>query len=329
MQPFEYSRAGDINEASKAVAGVRQTKIVAGGTNLLDLMKEHVETPGRLLDINSLPLSKIEATATGIRIGALVRMSDAAEHEMIRTKFPAISEALLLSASPQLRNMASLGGNLMQRTRCPYFRDITFASCNKRNPGSGCSAIKGENRMHAILGTSEACIATHASDFAVALAALDGVIQVTGTKGSRDIAAVEFHLLPGSTPNREHALAADEMITSILIPSAAHAERSHYLKVRDRASYEFALTSAAVGIALDGSTIRSARLALGGVGTKPWRSLEAEAVLTGRSASDSLFRKAAEAAMQGARPQKQNAFKVELAKRTIVRALQTVQGGQA
>ena len=329
MQPFEYSRARNTNDAVKALSAGRQSKLVAGGTNLLDLMKEHVETPDRLIDINDLSMSAIEATPTGARIGALARMSDTAAHPLIRTKFPALSEALLLSASPQLRNMASMGGNLMQRTRCPYFRDVSFSACNKRNPGSGCSAISGENRMHAILGTSDACIATHPSDFAVALAALDGVVQVSGPKGAREIAAVDFHLLPGTTPNREHALAAEEIITALLVPSAPHAERSHYLKVRDRASYEFALTSAAVGLALDGATIQSARLALGGVGTKPWRSREAEAVLTGKRISDALFREAAEAALREARPQRQNTFKVELAKRTIVRALQTVSGGQA
>jgi xanthine dehydrogenase YagS FAD-binding subunit len=329
MQPFEYARAKSPDDAVKALAAGKQSKVVAGGTNLLDLMKEHVETPNRLIDINDLALSAIEATATGIRIGALARMSDTAAHGLIRTKFPALSEALLLSASPQLRNMASIGGNLMQRTRCPYFRDVSFPACNKRNPGSGCSAIAGENRMHAILGTSDACIATHPSDFAVALAALDGVVQVSGPKGPREIAAVDFHLLPGSTPQREHALAPDELITAILVPSAPHAVRSHYLKVRDRASYEFALTSAAVGLDLDGSTIRTARIALGGVGTKPWRSREAEAVLTGATLSDARFREAAEAALAEAKPQRQNAFKIELAKRTIVRALQNVSGGRA
>jgi xanthine dehydrogenase YagS FAD-binding subunit len=329
MQPFEYARAKTPDDAVKALAAGKRSKLVAGGTNLLDLMKEHVETPNRLIDINALALSSIEQTPAGVRIGALARMSDTAAHALIRTKFPALSEALLLSASPQLRNMASIGGNLMQRTRCPYFRDVTFPACNKRNPGSGCAAIVGENRMHAILGTSEACIATHPSDFAVALAALDGVVQVSGPKGPRDIPAADFHLLPGSTPHREHALAPDELITAILVPSAPHAERSHYLKVRDRASYEFALTSAAVGLDLDGSTIRSARVALGGVGTKPWRSREAEAVLTGKSLSDALFAEAAEAALREAKPQRQNGFKIELARRTIVRALQTVSGSQS
>jgi xanthine dehydrogenase YagS FAD-binding subunit len=328
MQPFDYSRAATADDAIKSL-GVKRTKLVAGGTNLLDLMKEHVETPAHLVDVNGLALSAIEATTDGVRIGALARMSDTAAHAVIRTKFPALSEALLLSASPQLRNMASIGGNLMQRTRCPYFRDVTFPSCNKRNPGSGCSAIEGENRMHAILGTSTSCIATHPSDFAVALAALDGVVRVSGPKGEREIAAVDFHLLPGSTPHREHALAADELITAIFVPAAAHAEHSYYLKVRDRASYEFALTSAAVGVDVQGSTIRSARLALGGVGTKPWRSRAAEVVLTGGSVSYALFADAADAALHEAKPQRQNAFKVELAKRTIVRALQTVTGGNA
>lgn len=329
MQPFEYSRAKNTDDAIKGLAAARQTKLVAGGTNLLDLMKEHVETPARLIDVNDLALSAIDAVAGGVRIGALARMSDTAAHTIIRKQFPALSEALLLSASPQLRNMASIGGNLMQRTRCPYFRDITFPACNKRNPGSGCSAIDGENRMHAILGTSASCIATHPSDFAVALAALDGVVRVSGPKGEREIAAVDFHLLPGNTPHREHALAADEIITGVFVPAAAHAEHSYYLKVRDRASYEFALTSAAVGLDVQGGTIRSARLALGGVGTKPWRSKEAEGVLTGATLSDATFAAAADAALREAKPQRQNAFKVELAKRTIVRALQTITGGKA
>lgn len=329
MQPFDYSRAKETSSAIQSMTAHARAKFVAGGTNLLDLMKEHVETPDRLLDVNELPLSGIESVAGGVRIGSLNRMSATASHEIIRTNFPAISEALLLSASPQLRNMASIGGNLMQRTRCPYFRDITFEACNKRNPGSGCSAIEGENRMHAILGTSDSCIATHPSDLAVALAAFDAVVHVRGPKGDREIAAVDFHLLPGSTPHREHALAHDEIITAVFIPSAPHARRSHYLKVRDRASYEFALTSAAVGLDLDGSMIRSARVALGGVGTKPWRSMEAERALTGKSASAAVFRQAAEAALQGARTQRQNGFKIELAKNTIVRALDTVSGRTA
>ncbi|HXI14155.1 MAG TPA: xanthine dehydrogenase family protein subunit M [Thermoanaerobaculia bacterium] len=329
MQPFEYSRVQDRDAALTALSAGKGSKLVAGGTNLLDLMKEHVETPRRLVDINDVPMAAIEATAGGVRIGALSRMSDTAANDLIRKKYPALSQALLLSASPQLRNMASMGGNLMQRTRCPYFRDITFSACNKREPGSGCSAIPGENRMHAILGTSDSCIATHPSDFAVALAAFDGVVQVQGPKGARDIAATDFHLLPGTTPHREHALGPDEIITAIVVPAAAHTERSHYLKVRDRASYEFALTSAAVGLDVGGTTIRSARVALGGVGTKPWRSREAESVLTGRNVSEALFREAAEAALGAARPQRQNGFKVELAKRTIVRALQMVSGGVA
>lgn len=329
MHPFEYSRAHDEAGAIRSLTSSDRAKLIAGGTNLLDLMKERVETPNRLVDINDLSMSAIEKSGDGVRIGALARMSDTAAHGVIVEQFPALSEALLLSASPQLRNMASIGGNLMQRTRCPYFRDVTLGVCNKRNPGSGCSAIAGENRMHAILGTSSACIATHPSDFAVALAALDGIVEVQGARGKRDIPAIEFHLLPGDTPQREHVLAHDEMIVAVRVPSAAHAQRSHYLKVRDRASYEFALTSAAVGIALDGSTIRSARVALGGVGTKPWRAHEAEAALTGKILSDALFRHAAEAALQGAKPQRQNGFKVELARRTLVRALQTVTRGVA
>jgi xanthine dehydrogenase YagS FAD-binding subunit len=329
VQPFDYSRAKETSGAIQSMTSHARAKFVAGGTNLLDLMKEHVETPDRLIDVNELPLKSIESVAGGVRIGALARMSATAAHQTIRTNFPAISEALLLSASPQLRNMASIGGNLMQRTRCPYFRDITFEACNKRNPGSGCSAIDGENRMHAILGTSPSCIATHPSDLAVALAALDAVVHVRGPKGEREIAATDFHLLPGSTPQREHALAYDEIITAVFIPSAAHAKRSHYLKVRDRASCEFALTSAAVGLDLDGTMIRSARVALGGVGTKPWRSMEAERALTGKSASTGVFRVAAEAALRDAKPQRQNGFKIELAKNTIVRALETLSGRTA
>ena len=329
MQPFEYSRAKETSAAIGDMTGHARAKFVAGGTNLLDLMKEHVETPDRLVDVNELPLSGIEMVDGGVRIGALNRMSATAAHETIRSKFPVVSQALELSASPQLRNMASIGGNLMQRTRCAYFRDVTFAECNKRNPGSGCAAIEGENRMHAILGTSPSCIATHPSDLAVALAALDAVVHVTGPNGKREIAATDFHLLPGSTPQKEHALAHDEIITAVFIPSALHAERSHYLKVRDRASYEFALTSAAVGLDLDGATIRAARLALGGVGTKPWRSKEAESLLTGKSASPELFRAAADVALRDAKAQRQNGFKIELAKRTIVRALETVSGRTA
>jgi xanthine dehydrogenase YagS FAD-binding subunit len=320
MHPFEYSRA--TSDVAALEAGRDRTaKFIAGGTNLLDLMKEHVETPRLLVDINPLPMSGVEVSSSGLRIGALARMSEVAEHDAVVRGWPVIAEALLNSASPQLRNMASMGGNLLQRTRCPYFRDITFA-CNKRNPGSGCPAIPGENRMHAILGTSDACIATHASDLAVALVALDARLRLRNQSGERTVALMDFYREPGTTPHIENVLQPGEMIVAIDVPSSPHAENSHYLKVRDRASYEFALTSAAVGLDLNSGTIRSARVALGGVGTRPWRSVAAEQALAGKPAGAEAFRAAAEAAIQGARPQRQNRFKVELARRTVIRALE-------
>jgi len=324
MQPFDFARADDAKEAIASGA-----RYVAGGTNLIDLMKADVEHPPRLVDINAIPLATIERSGGGVRIGALARMSDVAQNPIIRERFPMISQALLLSASPQIRNAASLGGNLMQRTRCPYFRELTFAECNKRSPGTGCAAVEGENRMHAVVGGSPACIAAHPSDFAVAFAALDGVITLRGPNGERQVLATDFHLLPGNTPHIEHDLKSGELITSLFIPDAPHAQRSAYLKVRDRASYEFAITSAAVGLELAGGSIRSARVALGGIGTKPWRSREAEAVLTGKSASAATFREAAEAALRGAKDYGQNGFKIELAKRTLVRALSDLAGGVA
>ena len=328
MHPFEYSRATDAAHALTSGAKP-QTKFVAGGTNLIDLMKCEVERPARLVDINALPLATIEAVKGGIHIGALARMSDVAANALVRQHAPAISQALLASASPQLRNAASIGGNLMQRTRCPYFRELTWTPCNKRNPGSGCSAIEGDNRMHAILGTSEHCIATHPSDFAVAVAALDGVIALRGPNGERHVAAVDFHLLPGNTPQIEHGIKHDELITSVFIPDALHARHSAYLKIRDRASYEFALSSAAVGLDINAGVIRSARIALGGVGTKPWRAKAAEKVLDGQQASIDVFRRAADAEMSGAHGYGHNDFKIELAKRTLVRALTDLVGGAA
>jgi xanthine dehydrogenase YagS FAD-binding subunit len=328
MQPFEYSRATDVSHALTSGAKP-QTKFVAGGTNLIDLMKCEVERPARLVDINALPLATIEIVKGGIRIGALARMTDVAADALVRQHAPAISQALLASASPQLRNAASIGGNLMQRTRCPYFRELTWTPCNKRNPGSGCSAIQGDNRMHAILGTSEHCIATHPSDFAVAVAALDGVIALRGPSGERHVAAVDFHLLPGSTPQLEHAMKHDELITSVFIPDAPHTRQSSYLKVRDRASYEFALSSAAVGLNVENGVLRSARIALGGVGTKPWRAHVAEAELAGQKVSIAAFRRAADSEMRTARGYGHNDFKIELAKRTLVRALTDLAGGAA
>ncbi|HVG23039.1 MAG TPA: xanthine dehydrogenase family protein subunit M [Thermoanaerobaculia bacterium] len=328
MRPFDYARASSEAAAIKA-SQTAKTKFMAGGTNLVDLMKNEVEQPAHVVDINGLGMNRIDRLQGGVRIGALVRMSDAAANPLIADNFPVIAQALLLSASPQLRNAASLGGNLMQRVRCPYFRELTWTPCNKRNPGSGCSAKEGENRMQAILGTSEACIATHPSDFAVALAALDGVLTLHGPGGERRVPATQFHLLPGDTPHLEHDLKAGELITSIYIPDAAHAKRSAYLKVRDRSSYEFALTSAAVALNIVDGTIRSARVAMGGVGTKPWRSAEAESVLVWKRANGETFRAAAEAAMRNARGWGENDFKIELGKRTLVRALTDLAGGAA
>jgi xanthine dehydrogenase YagS FAD-binding subunit len=328
MQPFDYVRADSIPEAVRS--GSRESaRFIAGGTNLIDLMKCTVERPAHLVDINHLGLSSIESVKNGIRIGALARMSDVAVHPLILERFPAISQALLASASPQLRNAASIGGNLMQRTRCPYFRELTWTPCNKRNPGSGCAAREGENRMQAVLGTSDACIATHPSDLAVAVAAFDGVLTIRGPKGERHVNATGFHLLPGNSPQREHDLAHGELIESLFLPDATHAARSSYLKVRDRSSYEFALASAAVGIDLSGGVIRSVRIALGGVGTKPWRARQAEAVLTAKRPSADAFRTAAEAELKQAKGYGQNDFKIELAKRTIVRALTDLTGGAA
>ena len=328
MHPFDYARASSVDGAIRSGAATG-AKFIAGGTNLVDLMKATVEAPQHVVDINRLDLGKVTEEKNGIRIGALVRMSELAEHPAIVRGYPAISQALLASASPQLRNAASIGGNLLQRTRCPYFRELLFAPCNKRNPGSGCSAIDGENRIHAILGTSTTCIATHPSDFAVALAALDGVLTLRGPKGERRVNAVDFHLLPGDTPQLEHNLEHGELITSIFIPAAAHAQRSSYLKVRDRASYEFALTSAAVGVDIANGVIKSARIALGGVGTKPWRAKFAEAALIGKPANAESFRAAAEAELKSAHGYGQNDFKIELAKRTLVRALGDLAGGAA
>ena len=264
----------------------------------------------------------------GVRIGALARNSDTANHPLIRQRYPLVSQAILAGASPQLRNMATNGGNLLQRTRCYYFTDTTQA-CNKREPGSGCAAIEGFNRIHAILGASQACIATHPSDLCVALAALDAVVRVQGPKGERTMPFLEFHRLPGDTPQIETNLQPGELITAIELPASNFAARSHYLKVRDRASYAFALVSVAAALEMDGDTIRSARVALGGVAHKPWRSTEAERVLTGAKANEQTFKAAAEAAVRDAKPQKSNGFKIELSRRTIVRALTTARGETA
>ena len=328
MHPFDFVRLSTVPEAIRS--GAREAaKFVAGGTNLVDLMKTTVEKPAHIIDINALPLSKIEEVEGGIRIGALARMSDVAVHPIVQRRFPAISQALLASASPQLRNAASIGGNLMQRTRCPYFRELTWTPCNKRDPGSGCSAREGDNRLQAVLGTSEHCIAVHQSDLAVAVAALDGVLTLHGPAGERRVNATDFHLLPGNSPQIEHDLKHGELIVSLFLPDAPHAARSAYLKVRDRTEYEFALASAAVGLDLSGATIHAARVALGGVGTKPWRARKAEAMLTGKAPTADVFRAAADAEMAEAKGYGMNDYKIELARRTLVRALGDLAGGAA
>jgi xanthine dehydrogenase YagS FAD-binding subunit len=323
MELFSYVRKSDPAAAIKQAGGEARAKYLGGGTNLVDLMKLYVETPAQLIDINHLPLGKIEVTEAGVRIGALVRNSDLAYHEAVRTRYPVLSEALLSGATPQIRNMATVGGNLLQRTRCPYFRD-TFWPCNKRRPGSGCSALEGFNRSHAVLGTSDQCIATHPSDMCVALAALDAVIHTLGPKGEGKIPFGEFHISYGDDPTKETVLQHGELITAVELPATAFFRRSHYLKVRDRASFEFALASAAVVLEVKDGTITAARVALGGVATKPWRSAEAEKALVGAKPGEDAYTAAAQAALRDAKPQKHNAFKVDLAKRVIVRALTTV-----
>ncbi len=326
MKPFKYVRAAEQDAAIATVAHDPTTVFIAGGTTLLDLMKYGVETPDQLVDITSLPLTTVEATKHGIRIGALARNSDVAYNPLIRAHYPVLAEAILAGASPQLRNMATVGGNLLQRTRCSYFRDPAFP-CNKRHPGSGCPAITGANRYHAILGVSEHCIAAHASDMAVALMALDAVVHTDGPGGERRIPITEFYLTPGQTPEAETVLEHGELIVAIELPAPpSDAMRSHYMKIRDRTSYAFALVSVAAALELDNGTIRTARVALGGVGTKPWRATAAEEILQHAPVSEATFVAAANAALQGALPQQHNAFKVELAKRTMVRVLSTLGG---
>src|SRR5436853_5031157 len=326
MHPFTYSRAADPAAAIAAHAQDPHLAFIAGGTDLLGLMKDRAALPDRLLDINGLPdMARIEVLHDGgVRIGALTRMSDVAADEEIRRRFPVIAESLLFAASGQLRNMASMGGNIMQRTRCAYFRDEDDLPCNKRRPGSGCSALDGLNRNHAIFGWSEACVATNPSDVAVALAALEATVAVRGPAGERAIPFTEFHRLPGDSPQRDNVLGRGDLIVSIEVPACAEARASHYLKIRDRQSYEFALVSAAAAVAGDGPRIRSARLALGGVAHKPWRLTAAEAALRGASLADSdALRSAIATSFTDACPLADNAFKVELAQRVALRALQT------
>jgi xanthine dehydrogenase YagS FAD-binding subunit len=322
MQAFTLTYPADRNAA--VVAGSKaRAKYIAGGTDLLQLAKDNVEIPTQLVDLESLGMAGIHIGGGDLRLEPLARMSDVAAHPEVVKGWPVLSQALLASASPQIRNMGTMGGNLLQRTRCGYFRDTGFA-CNKRVPGSGCPAITGENRMHAILGGSDHCIATYPGDMAVAMMVLDAELELTGQDGMRTLPIGDFHRVPGNTPNIETVLQPGEMITAINVPASAAARRSHYLKVRDRASFEFALVSAAVALELDGDTIRSVRVAAGGVGTKPWRLPEVEAALTGKQAAAASLKAAADEAGTGAKPAHMNAFKLVLLRRTVLRALQTV-----
>jgi len=326
MKPFEYSRAGDVAQAVQLVARDDSAKFLGGGTNLIDLMKYDVERPGHLVDVTHLNLTKVETLPNGgLRIGALVRNSDLAENPHVMRDYPVLSQALLAGASAQLRNMATTGGNLLQRTRCYYFYDTAFP-CNKRTPGSGCSALTGFNRIHAVLGQSDSCIAVHPSDMCVAMAALDAVVHVTGPKGDRVIPFGEFHRLPGETPQVDTNLSRDEIITHIDLPRSEVARRSSYLKIRDRASYAFALVSVAAALHVEHGTITEARLALGGVAHKPWRAHEAEASLKGHAPTADAFRHAAELALTGAKAYAHNEFKIEIAKRAIVRSFSDLGG---
>ncbi len=330
MQPFEYQRAGDPQSAISAIGKQPGAKFLAGGTNLVDLMKQQVELPTHLVDINRLDLSGIEELPDGgLRLGALARNSDTADHPLVRQRYPLLAQAILAGASPQLRNAATNGGNLLQRTRCYYFYDPAFDQCNKRKPGSGCGAIEGFNRIHAILGASPECIATHPSDMCVALSALAAKVRVRGKRGDRTIPFSEFHRLPGKSPEIDTNLRPDELILSIDLPISPYGSHAAYIKVRDRASYAFALVSAAAAIEFEGATIRSARLALGGVAHMPWRSEKAEALLRGKPANADNFRAVAEEALAGAKTYEHNAFKVEMAKQTIVRAFTVAAGEQS
>jgi len=325
MRQIAYDRASSVDDALRAGAQPAAA-FLAGGTSLVDLMKLEVLNPARVVDVTRLDLSRIDPSTEGIRLGATATNAAVAAHPEVKRRFPVLSEALLSGASPQLRNMATVAGNLMQRTRCAYYRDLA-TRCNKREPASGCDALQGWTRMHAILGGSEHCIAAHPSDMCVALAALGATIHVRGPRGERDIPFADFHLLPGDHPEREFALDPGELVTSVFVPATPAAARSRYVKVRDRLSYAFALASCAACLAIEGGRIADARIALGGVGTKPWRSPEAERALAGQSPSPEAFHRAADLALRDARTRRDNAFKVELAKRTIVRALALVAEG--
>jgi xanthine dehydrogenase YagS FAD-binding subunit len=329
LNPFSYHRPTEI-EGALALAGDGNCRFLAGGTNLIDLMKGGIERPGRLIDIGRLPLAGIEALGDGgVRIGPLARLSETANHPLIRSRYPLVTQALVSGASQQLRNLATVGGNLLQRTRCPYFYDTAFGTCNKRVPGSGCAALEGENRQHALLGASPHCVATHPSDLCVALAALDATVQVRGYGGARSIPFTEFHRLPGDEPHLDTVLEAGELIVAVDLPPSPLASHSYFLKVRERASFAFAVVSVAAALDLRDGAICEARIALGGVAHKPWRSFEAERMLMGNTVGQDAFRQAAVLALREARPLSGNAFKIELAQRSIVRALATAAGEPA
>jgi xanthine dehydrogenase YagS FAD-binding subunit len=327
MNNFQYSRATDVADAVRQIASDPKAKFIAGGTNLLDLMKYEVMKPTRLIDISRLPLKTVEETPQGgLRIGALVPNSDLAYHPLIERRYPIISSAIRAGASQQLRNMASTGGNLVQRTRCFYFYDATMP-CNKREPGSGCGAIGGLNRINGILGTSDSCIATHPSDLCVALAALEATVHVTGPSGARAIAFADFHRLPGDTPHIETDLQPNEIITAVELPARGFAANYSYLKIRDRLSYAFALVSVAAALELEAGKIKDARLALGGVAHKPWRNTEAEAALRGQAPDEASFKRAADIVLRDAKGYEHNAFKIELARRAVIRTMTQAANG--
>jgi xanthine dehydrogenase YagS FAD-binding subunit len=323
VQPFSYVKAA-TPDAARAAGRVPAARYVAGGTALVDLMRLGVETPETLVDIRALGWSQIEETADGLSIGALARNSDVAHHPHVRDHYPVLAAALSSGASPQLRNVATVGGNLLQRTRCNYFRDPNVLECNKRLPGSGCAAIGGCSRSFAVLGASSHCIATHPSDMCVALLVLDAVVHTQGDHGARAVPIADLHLAPEDHPEREHVLEPGELVTHVTLPRSGFAARSDYVKARDRNAYAFALASCAVALELDGSVIRAARVAFGGIATKPWRSSDAERVLVGATATPETFARAADRAITGARTTPDNAFKVELAKRTLIQALTRV-----
>jgi xanthine dehydrogenase YagS FAD-binding subunit len=325
MQPFDYARVEDASSAISRARDAAYPAFIAGGTDLMQLMKEGAAAPDHLIDINALPYTEIRVGPEGLRLGALARMRDVADHAGVREQFPVIAEALLASASPQVRNAASIGGNLLQRTRCTYFRDPAMP-CNKRVPGTGCSALHGDNRLHAIFGGSDACVATHPSDLAVALLALEAIVEVQGPAGARRIAMTDFHRLPGDAPERDTVLEPNELIVGVEVPASPAARCSRYLKVRDRASFEFALVSVAVALRIDDGTVYKARVAVGGVGTKPWRLTAVEQALAGRPAAAVSFREAAERAAEDAQPLAHNGFKLELLRRAVRRAVGAIGG---